>query len=81
MGLNKPVEHPAGQKICKLSENVLALIHGILLFTKLKTKLSIQIVTLQKSAKTAMYKGFQRTNFNFYYPLVGQFKNCTYCCW
>lgn len=61
----KPVENPAGQKICKLSENVLALIHGILFFTKLKTKLSIQIVTLQKSTTNAMYKEFQRTNLFF----------------
>lgn len=45
---NESVEHPAGRKICKLSEDILTKIHGILLFAKLKTMLKIQIVTLKK---------------------------------
>jgi hypothetical protein len=65
MAFDDSVKDPARQKICKLCENVLTLIHGFLLFTKLKTKLSIQIVTLSKNATTAMYKEFQRTHFIF----------------
>jgi len=34
-------------------------------FDKTKIQISIQIVTLQKNATTAMYKEFQRTIFYF----------------
>ncbi|MBL7967404.1 MAG: hypothetical protein JNK09_10405 [Prolixibacteraceae bacterium] len=48
-----------------MSEDVFALIHWIPAFAKAKAQLSIQIVTLQKNATSAMNKEFQRTLVNF----------------
>jgi hypothetical protein len=48
-----------------LSEDIFALIHEIRAFAKAKIQFSIQIVTLQKNATSAINKEFQRTLFNF----------------
>jgi len=37
-----------------LSEDVLALIHGLMFFSKQKSNISIQIVTLKKNAADAI---------------------------
>jgi hypothetical protein len=65
VSFNGPIKDSARKKICKLCDDVFALIHEMGAFVKAKNQSSIQIVTLQKNATNAMNKEFQRTLVNF----------------
>ena len=58
------------KKLGELSKNILALIHRFKFLTKLKPKISIQIVTQLKSSTISIYKGFHRTHINLKWTLV-----------
>ena len=68
--INYMIKSSARQKICKMSEDIFALIHELLDISMRKSVFSFQLLTLLINATDTINKEFQRTYNNFQCPEV-----------